>query len=163
MVLKERMPKIYTKHKLFKKNHHEITALNLKIQIWEPGEESCLLNKTAPQYLCIPATWTYSEKSFSSAGFTSPNCNLFNTFAAGVQIYHTLKCHMSHYFHATLQLHNSPDDCARDLFKPSKDSACLRICHEKKIWVLGFSDVTKSSEVGFWPFWLMLPGLGPNH
>jgi len=19
------------------------------------------------------------------------------------------------------------------------------------------------SELGFWPFWLMLPGLGPNH
>jgi len=32
---------------------------------------------------------------------------------------------MSHYFHATVQLHNSPADCARELFKPSKDQASL--------------------------------------
>jgi len=35
----------------------------------------------------------------------------------------------------------------------------------KKNLVLDFeffmSDVI--IEVGFWPFWLMLPGLGPNH
>jgi len=33
---------------------------------------------------------------------------------------------------------------------------------KKKFWGFGFflSDVI--SEVGFWPFWFMLPGLGPN-
>jgi len=35
---------------------------------------------------------------------------------------------------------------------------------KKKYLILGFglsvSDVT--SEIGFWQFWLMLPGLGPN-
>jgi len=32
----------------------------------------------------------------------------------------------------------SADDCDRELFKPSKDSASLHICIEKKFLVLGF-------------------------
>jgi len=34
----------------------------------------------------------------------------------------------------------SVDDYARKLFKPSKDLAGLRICSEKKILVLGFTE-----------------------
>jgi len=52
---------------------------------------------------------------------------------------------MNCYFHATLQLHNLSVDCARELFKPLKDVASLRVCNEKnffvskqKNWVLGF-------------------------
>jgi len=59
------------------------------------------------------------------------------------------------------QPHSSSADCARELFKPSKDSASLRLCNDKKYLVLGFSfsvsDVT--SKVGFW---LLIPDLGPT-
>jgi len=47
-------------------------------------------------------------------------------------------------FHMFLCGNISADDCARELLKPSKDSANLHVCNEKKI--LGFcffvSDVT---------------------
>jgi len=37
------------------------------------------------------------------------------------------------------QLHNSPGDYARELFKPSKDSTSLQVCNAKKnSLVLGF-------------------------
>jgi len=52
---------------------------------------------------------------------------------------------MSHYFHATLQLHNSPVYCARELFKPLKDATNLQVCNEKNIswfWVSGCLWVT---------------------
>jgi len=56
-----------------------------------------------------------------------------------------------------LQLRNFSVDCARELFKPSKDSANLLVSNDKKLLVLGFrfflSDVI--SEVGFWSFWLI--------
>jgi len=39
---------------------------------------------------------------------------------------------LSRYFHATLQLHNSLVDCARELFKSSKDSVSLLVCSDKK-------------------------------
>ena len=55
------------------------------------------------------------------------------SFAAGVRIYRIWKSRMTRYLHATLQLHNSPVDCARELFKHSKDSASLRDCTEEKI------------------------------
>jgi len=68
-------------------------------------------------------------------------------------------------------LTNSYADCARELFKPSKDLVSLLVCNDKKLLVGGFgcfvscgffvSDIT--SEVVFGPFWLMLPGLGSNH
>ena len=49
--------------------------------------------------------------------------------------------------------------------KSSEDSASIQVCNEKNFLVVGFrffvSDVI--SEIDFWPFWLMLPGLGPNH
>jgi len=50
------------------------------------------------------------------------------------------------------------------MFKPSKDSASLLACNEKIFLVVGYkffvSDII--SEVVFWLFWLMLPGLGPK-
>jgi len=61
-----------------------------------------------------------------------------NTFAANVQIYHTKKSRMSHYFHATWQLHNSPVDCARKLFNFSKDLAVFESVW-KKIFGWGFN------------------------
>jgi len=40
----------------------------------------------------------------------------------------------------TLQLHNIPVDCARELFKNSEDVASLLDCNKKigKLWILGF-------------------------
>jgi len=62
------------------------------------------------------------------------------------------------------QRHSSSADCARELFKGSNGSASLLLCTWKNILVGGcgffVSDVI--SEVVFGPFWLMLPGLGPN-
>jgi len=56
----------------------------------------------------------------------------FNTFAAGM-IWPNSSC-----FQLTYQLHNSPGDCGRELFKPSKDPASLQVCNEKKFSVWGF-------------------------
>jgi len=57
-------------------------------------------------------------------------------------------------FQLTYQPHGSSADCARELFKPSKDWASHQLCNEKIILVLGFefsvSDVI--SKVGLWPF-----------
>jgi len=39
---------------------------------------------------------------------------------------------MRWYFHTTLQPHNLPVDCARELFKLSKDTASLQAFNEKK-------------------------------
>ena len=63
---------------------------------------------------------------------------------------------LSYKLHATLQLHNSPADGARELFKPSKDSQSLL--------VLGFGSFVGDfiSGVDFWPFWLRLPGSRPT-
>jgi len=59
---------------------------------------------------------------------------------------------LSRYFRASLQLHNTPVDCARELFKPSKDSASLLVCNEKKL-SFGFSyfvgDVISGVGLGF--------------
>jgi len=66
---------------------------------------------------------------------------------------------MSCYFCATYQLHNSSTDCAGECSNPQKTQQVVEIAMKKK-FVFFVSDVI--SEVGFWPFWLMLPGLGPN-
>jgi len=62
------------------------------------------------------------------------------------------------------QHHHSSADCTRKLFKPSNDSTSLLVCNKKNFLVGGcrffVGDVI--SEVVFRPFWLMLPGLGPN-
>jgi len=63
-------------------------------------------------------------------------------FAAGVQDSCTSKSHIEHvvlhYFLTTLQLHNSPGDCAKELFKHSKDVESLLVCNEKNKKVLEF-------------------------
>jgi len=41
-------------------------------------------------------------------------------------------------FWLTYQPHSSSADSARELFKPSKDLASLRVCNEKIFLVLGF-------------------------
>jgi len=63
------------------------------------------------------------------------------------------------------QLHNSPGNCAGELFKPSKDSPSLQVCNEKKFLVLDFrfivSDAISGVVLGlFGPLHL---ALGPNH
>jgi len=65
-------------------------------------------------------------------------------------------------FRLPCQQQSSSADCAGELFKPSKDLASLRVCNEKRFWGLSFFVSDVISEVGFWPFWLILPGLGPN-
>jgi len=44
--------------------------------------------------------------------------------------------HVRRYFCATLQVHNSPVDCATELFIPSKDSASLLVCNENNFKLL---------------------------
>jgi len=69
---------------------------------------------------------------------------VLNTFIAGVWDTSLLVLGnnpLSHYFCATLQLHNSPVDGAIELFKPSKDLVSLPVCIEKKFWVSGFLQV----------------------
>jgi len=64
-------------------------------------------------------------------------------------------------FQLSYQRHNSSADCARELFKLSKDLASLLVCDEKKLLVGGcgfvVSDITTKVV-----FWLMLLGLGSN-
>jgi len=71
-----------------------------------------------------------------------------------------------HFFCRALQSHNSPGDWARELFKPSTDSASLLVKIEKKIFVLGlsFSGRNVTSRGVFALFWPSLPGPGrrPN-
>jgi len=78
------------------------------------------------------------------------------TFTAGM-IWPISSC-----FLLSHQLHNSPDECARELFKPSKDSASLRDCNEKIFSGFGFfvSDVVRRVVLGlFGPLHL---SVGPN-
>jgi len=91
-------------------------------------------------------------------GKTNPNA-----LGAGVRYTHTLKSWMSCYFHTTLQLHNSPANCARKLFKPSKDAATFLDCIKKlESFRFGFYVGDIISVVGFRPFWPRLPGPGAN-
>jgi len=68
-------------------------------------------------------------------------------------------------FRLPYQRLSSSADCARELFNGSNGSASLVDCTRKKILPGGcrffMSDVI--SEVVLGSFWLMLPGLGPNH
>jgi len=59
----------------------------------------------------------------------------------------------------------SADYCAGELLKGSSESISLLVCTRKIFCLVGgcgffVSDVI--SKVVFGPFWLMLPGLGPN-
>jgi len=53
-------------------------------------------------------------------------------------------------FHKSHQLHNSSANYAREMFKPLKDSASLRVCNEIKIFGFFMNDI------------IMLPGLEIN-
>jgi len=55
-------------------------------------------------------------------------------------------------------------DCARELFKPAKEWGSVPACTLKNFscWGCGFFVSDVINEVVFGPFWLMLPGLGPN-
>jgi len=55
-----------------------------------------------------------------------------NMFAASVQDTHTLKSQIDLHFHAMLQLHNLPVDCARMLIK-RLGLASLLVCNEKNL------------------------------
>jgi len=57
-------------------------------------------------------------------------------------------------FRLTYQSHGSSAHCTRELFKPSKDSASLPACNEKKFFVMGFAFWERHlSKVGH--FWLL--------
>jgi len=60
---------------------------------------------------------------------------------------------------------SSSADCARELFNGSNGSASLVDCIRKKLfgWGCGLFVTDVISEVVLGSFWLMLPGLGPNH
>jgi len=96
---------------------------------------------------------------------TIPLLFCLNMFVASVQDTSTSKSRIEHvvlcYFPTTLQLHNSPGDCARKLFKCSKDVASLKVCIEKNWQVLDFSffvsDVISGVGLGhFSPCYLAL-------
>ena len=53
----------------------------------------------------------------------------------------------------------SATDCAKELFKPSKNSASLLVCNEKKIWV--FCEWHHKWRT-FRPFWPTSSDSGPN-
>ena len=55
-----------------------------------------------------------------------------NTFCSGRLTIKSSSLHM--FLHRCI----SADDCARELFKPSKDSSSICICNEKNFFVLGF-------------------------
>ena len=71
-----------------------------------------------------------------------------------------------HFSCRALQSYKSPGDWARELFKPSTDSASLVAKIKKKIFVLGlsFSGLNVTSRGVFALFWPSLPGPGrrPN-
>jgi len=54
---------------------------------------------------------------------------------------------------------SSSASCAKELFKPSKDLASLRISNEKKMFGFGLRFVVSDvvSKVDFWPFCLLVP------
>ena len=68
-------------------------------------------------------------------------------------------------FRLPFQRPSSSADCAGELFNRSNGSASLVDCTQKKFfaWGCGFFVSDVISEVVLGSFWLMLPGLGPNH
>jgi len=60
---------------------------------------------------------------------------------------------------------SSSADCAGELLNSSNGSASLVDCTRKKFfgWGCGLFVSDVISEVVLGSFWLMLPGLGPNH
>jgi len=69
-------------------------------------------------------------------------------------------------FRLPYQRPSSSADCATELFKGSNGLASLVDCTRKKnlgVGGCGFFVTDVISEVVLRSFWLMLPGLGPNH
>ena len=66
--------------------------------------------------------------------------------------------------HVNLQVNSSSTDCARELFKPSKDSASLRVCSEKFLLILHFrffvSGIISGKSLGLFGQLHLAPG--PN-
>jgi len=64
----------------------------------------------------------------------------------------------------SLQLNNLPGDWARELFKPSTDSASLKLLTKKKFFVLDLGFLGMTSQVGvYWEFFGQLYlALGSN-
>jgi len=68
-------------------------------------------------------------------------------------------------FRLPYQRPSSSADCVRELFKGSNGLDSHLDCSRKKIFWLGGGEFFMSdviSELVFGPFWLILPGLGPN-
>jgi len=80
-----------------------------------------------------------------------------NTFGVSVRVYRDLKSHIELLILCHFATPYSSADCVREL---SKDSASHLICTDKKFRVFFVGDVI--SGMGFWPFWLRLPGPGPS-
>ena len=75
----------------------------------------------------------------------------FKTLAASLQIYCTWKSGKPGIFCLTYRPHSSSVDCARELFKPLKDSASLRVCNKKNVFLVlsfGFFVSDVISKVG---------------
>jgi len=87
---------------------------------------------------------------------------LFNTLVSGWFWQFSRK---NSSFRLPYQHHCSSADCTRELFNGSNGSASLVDCTRKKnfAWGLRFFVSDAISEVVLGSFWLMLPGLGPNH
>jgi len=69
---------------------------------------------------------------------------------------------MNH-LNVTLQHHNSPANCVRELFKYSKDAASpLDYIFYWKVFDFSFFVSDATSGISFRPFWLKVPGPGPQ-
>jgi len=68
-------------------------------------------------------------------------------------------------FQLPYQPHSSSVDYGRELFKPLKDLAILRVCNGKKFFGFGFRFFVSGvmSKAGFWSFLPAATWLGPNH
>ena len=91
------------------------------------------------KYLGITCHNSLFTEIFFSAGLFAtklqPHLTCQKPKHVGCQLEIGLK---SSIFWLSYQYHSSSANCARELFKPSKDSASLRVCNEKKVFVLGF-------------------------
>jgi len=120
----------------------------------------CLLNDT-DCYMCIKKiTWIVRA--------CAPDQSLTPLALVYVRNIHTLKSCIENvffrYFPITLQLHNLPDDCTTELFKCLEDVTSVLDCNEEngKFLILFFFVGYVISGIGFRPFWLKLPGPGPQ-
>jgi len=106
--------------------HYNFFHFNTRTnEIIKPGRPVALF------LFCGRTLPTTCPKNIPVLAYFSPK-HFFDTFAAG-----RFQPKSSSY-HVSWQLHNSPGDFARELFRPSKDAANVRVCNEKNFFVLGF-------------------------